>query len=117
MTWEAPDAYIAASFPLCTEGGESIPAKDLGTKHLCFKCGTKFYDLRKPEAICPKCGADQKDSPANRPTPEPRRGRLAAVPRPVEPAPPEPEAEEAAEEAEDLDTFGDEEEATPDDED
>ena len=66
-----------------------MPAKDLGTQHVCFKCGTKFYDMRKPEAICPKCGADQKDSPANRPAPEPRRGRLAAVPRPVEPPPPE----------------------------
>jgi uncharacterized protein (TIGR02300 family) len=95
-----------------------MPAKDLGAKHVCFKCGTKFYDLRKPQAVCPKCGADQKDSPANRPAPEPRRGRLAAVPRPVEPAPPEPEPEAAAEEeAEDLDSFDDDEDVTPDDED
>jgi uncharacterized protein (TIGR02300 family) len=93
-----------------------MPAKDLGNKHLCFKCGAKFYDLRKPEAICPKCGADQRDSPANRPAPEPRRGRLAAVPKPPEPVAPEPEAEEA-EESEDLDSFDDDEEATPDDED
>jgi uncharacterized protein (TIGR02300 family) len=115
LTWEAPETYIAASrFPLFPEG-ESMPAKDLGSKHVCFKCGTKFYDLRKPEAICPKCGADQKDSPANRPAPEPRRGRLAAVPRPVEPTP-DPEPEEA-EEAEDLETFDDEEDVTPDDED
>jgi uncharacterized protein (TIGR02300 family) len=94
-----------------------MPAKDLGTKHVCFKCGAKFYDLRKPEAVCPKCGADQKDSPANRPAPEPRRGRLAAVPRPPEPAPPEPAEPEEAEEAEDLDTFEDDAEVTPDDED
>ena len=94
-----------------------MPAKDLGNKHVCFKCATKFYDLRKPEAICPKCGADQKDSPANRPAPEPRRGRLAAVPKPPEPAPPEPEAEEA-EEAEDLESFDDDDDAaTPDEED
>lgn len=119
LTWEAPDAYIAASFPpLSQRKGESMPAKDLGTKHVCFKCGAKFYDLRKPEAVCPKCGADQKDSPANRPAPEPRRGRLAAVPRPVEPAPPEPEPAEAeAEETEDLETFDEEEAVTPDDED
>ena len=65
--------------------GESMPAKDLGAKHVCFKCGTKFYDLRKPETVCPKCGADQKDSPANRPAPEPRRSRLAAVLKAVEP--------------------------------
>jgi len=94
-----------------------MPAKDLGAKHICFKCGTKFYDMRKPEAVCPKCGADQKDSPANRPAPEPRRGRLAAVPKPVEPTPPEPEAAEEVEEGEDLESFDDDEEATPDDED
>jgi uncharacterized protein (TIGR02300 family) len=94
-----------------------MPAKDLGAKHVCFKCSTKFYDLRKPEAVCPKCGADQKDSPANRPTPEPRRGRLAAVPRPVEPAPPEPAEAEEAEEAEDVETFDDDDAVTPDDED
>jgi predicted nucleic acid-binding Zn-ribbon protein len=94
-----------------------MPAKDLGNKHVCFKCGTKFYDMRKPEAVCPKCGADQKDSPANRPAPEPRRGRLAAVPRPVEPAPPEPEPEAAEDETEDLDSFDDDEDVTPDDED
>ena len=41
-----------------------MPAKDLGTKHTCFKCGTKFYDLKKPEPLCPKCGADQRQSPA-----------------------------------------------------
>ncbi len=37
----------------------------LGTKHTCKDCGTRFYDLQKPEAICPKCGCDmthhQKD--------------------------------------------------------
>jgi uncharacterized protein (TIGR02300 family) len=92
-----------------------MPAKDLGAKHVCFKCGTKFYDLRKPETVCPKCGADQKDSPANRPAPEPRRSRLAAVPKPPEP---EPEVPEAAEETEELETFDDDEEvAATDDED
>ena len=94
-----------------------MAAKDLGNKHVCFKCGTKFYDMRKPEAVCPKCGADQKDSPANRPAPEPRRGRLAAVPKPPEPAPPEPEPEAAEDESEDLDSFDDDEDVTPDDED
>jgi uncharacterized protein (TIGR02300 family) len=36
---------------------------ELGTKHTCFKCETKFYDLRKNPVLCPKCGADQKDAP------------------------------------------------------
>ena len=34
----------------------------LGMKHECFSCGARFYDLGKPEAICPKCGANQKDA-------------------------------------------------------
>ena len=35
---------------------------DLGKKYDCFNCHTKFYNLGKPEAICPKCGANQKDA-------------------------------------------------------
>ena len=63
-----------------------MPAKDLGTKHTCFKCSTKFYDLKKLPAICPKCGADQKDSPALKAPPaSERRSRAAA--RPVAPVP------------------------------
>jgi len=73
-----------------------MPAKDLGAKYVCFKCGTKFYDLKKPDPLCPKCGSDQRESPALKPAAETRRGRLAAVPKVVEPAelPAEPEAEE-----------------------
>jgi uncharacterized protein (TIGR02300 family) len=67
-----------------------MPAKDLGTKHTCFKCSTKFYDLKKLPAICPKCGADQKDSPALKAPPaSERRSRAAA--RPVAPVVPEVE--------------------------
>ena len=56
-----------------------MPAKDLGTKHLCFKCGTKFYDLNKAEPLCPKCGADQRQSPALKPAPSEKRSRQASV--------------------------------------
>ena len=28
-----------------------------GTKRQCHSCGTRFYDLMKPEIACPKCGA------------------------------------------------------------
>ena len=35
---------------------------NLGNKHECFSCGTKFYDLGKSDALCPKCGANQKDA-------------------------------------------------------
>ena len=30
---------------------------DLGEKQLCPSCGTKFYDLNKKPAVCPKCSA------------------------------------------------------------
>ena len=36
---------------------------DLGQKHDCFKCGAKFYDLRKTPVLCPKCHTDQKEAP------------------------------------------------------
>src|SRR5687768_14884875 len=35
---------------------------NLGNKHECYSCGAKFYDLGKSEALCPKCGANQKDA-------------------------------------------------------
>ena len=39
------------------------PMSKLGTKYHCFSCQAKFYDLNRPEPICPKCGADQRDKP------------------------------------------------------
>jgi uncharacterized protein (TIGR02300 family) len=93
---------------------KGMPAKNLGTKYLCYKCSTKFYDMKKPDPICPKCGADQRESPANRPASEGRRSRVAAVPKVIEPV--EPEAPEAVEEEEELEAFEEEEEAEPEDE-
>lgn len=29
---------------------------DLGGKHECPDCGTKFYDLGRPQPLCPRCG-------------------------------------------------------------
>ncbi len=31
---------------------------ELGNKHQCNSCNTKFYDLQKEVPICPKCGAE-----------------------------------------------------------
>ena len=31
----------------------------LGTKHECVECGTRFYDLGRSAAVCPGCGTDQ----------------------------------------------------------
>ena len=35
----------------------------LGSKWECFSCEAKFYDLNKPEPLCPKCGANQLERP------------------------------------------------------
>jgi uncharacterized protein (TIGR02300 family) len=93
-----------------------MPAKDLGTKFTCFKCSTKFYDMKKPDPICPKCGADQRDSPANRPPQESRRGRLTAVPKAVEPVEPVEESDLLGEEDEETEFEDEEGEIVPDDE-
>jgi hypothetical protein len=61
---------------------------DLGKKYECYNCRTKFYNLGKPEALCPKCGANQKnarsdDAPAPAPRP-PRRSSILMEPAPEE---------------------------------
>jgi len=38
-------------------------AVDYGKKWICYSCATKFYDLKKAKAVCPKCGADQASAP------------------------------------------------------
>ena len=35
---------------------------DLGERYKCFECGFKFYDLGRPEPICPSCGVNQNDN-------------------------------------------------------
>ncbi|ABI62924.1 Hypothetical protein GbCGDNIH1_2026 [Granulibacter bethesdensis CGDNIH1] len=45
---------------------------ELGTKRVCVSCGTRFYDLLKSPAICPKCGAEQ-------PLDQPRPRRVPGV--------------------------------------
>ena len=79
-----------------------MAAKDLGTKYTCYKCGAKFYDLKKPEPLCPKCGADQRENTALR-TPE--KAERKRMPRQMVD---EPLLEE---EAEDEPSTEDEEEA------
>jgi uncharacterized protein (TIGR02300 family) len=88
--------YFARAF----SGGASSMARDLGTKYVCFKCGTKFYDLKKPVPACPKCGADQREAPAAKPAP--RAARAAAPAKEPEEAE-VPAAEEEGEEAEEAD--------------
>src|SRR5262245_37070180 len=84
----------------------AMPELKLGTKHECYNCGTKFYDLGKSEAICPKCGADQKNSAqAESPAASQasRRRRKAEVTKPVE-----------VEEEEPIEAIGEDELVEPD---
>lgn len=85
-----------------------MPAKDLGNKFVCFKCSTKFYDLKKPDPLCPKCGADQRDVPVVKSS---RR-----APKEKEPVVVAPEVEETAEDedADDVPAVADDEAETED---
>jgi DNA-directed RNA polymerase subunit RPC12/RpoP len=39
------------------EEPEDMSKSDLGLKHVCSECATKYYDLRSEIVACPKCGA------------------------------------------------------------
>ena len=45
----------------------------LGNRFSCYGCGKKFYDLNRPEPVCPGCGANQHEDP----TPDPRVAVMA----------------------------------------
>jgi uncharacterized protein (TIGR02300 family) len=79
-----------------------MPAKDFGTKHVCAKCGTKFYDMKKPDPICPKCGTNQRNVA---PRPAERKSRLAQAAKIIEPI----DAPEASTEDEEVEADEDEE--------
>jgi uncharacterized protein (TIGR02300 family) len=56
-----------------------MPAKDLGTKHVCWKCSTKFYDLKKADPACPKCGADPRAAPVPKSPAAEKRAKAKAA--------------------------------------
>ena len=47
---------------------------ELGTKRVCVACSTRFYDLLKTPATCPKCGTVQ---PVEQPRPKRGGGNVA----------------------------------------
>jgi len=90
---------------------------ELGMKRVCVACATRFYDLTKTPAVCPKCGTEQ---PIDQPRPRRAGGNVAEekrvkkVPVPgledadVEAEPVEEEAEEdVLEDASDLEDDAD----------
>ena len=46
---------------------------ELGTKRVCVACSTRFYDLTKAPAVCPKCGTEQ---PIEQPRPRRTGGNV-----------------------------------------
>lgn len=90
------------------------PAKDLGTRYVCWNCSTRFYDLKKPAPICPKCGADQRESPPKEPVKTTPR-KAAAAARAAEAEAEVEEKEEVVEEEEE--TFDDDTDDFEDDDD
>jgi uncharacterized protein (TIGR02300 family) len=57
---------------------------ELGTKRVCVACSTRFYDLTKSPAVCPKCGTEQ---PIEQPRPRRTGGNVVEDKRPKKPAP------------------------------
>jgi len=72
----------------------------LGQKWNCYSCQAKFYDMNKVDPHCPKCGADQRQSPAFEKPKRSRAKKPAAAPAPKKAVKPPPPIEEG----EDLDT-------------
>jgi uncharacterized protein (TIGR02300 family) len=57
---------------------------ELGTKRVCVSCGTRFYDLTKQPAVCPKCGTEQ---PAEQPRARRTGGNVVEEKRRPKPVP------------------------------
>jgi uncharacterized protein (TIGR02300 family) len=77
---------------------------ELGTKRVCVACSTRFYDLTKVPAVCPKCGTEQ---PVEQPRPRRTGGNVVEERRPKKPAP-APGIEEADIEVEGVEEEGEE---------
>jgi hypothetical protein len=98
---------------------------ELGKKHECPDCNVRFYDLGRPQAVCPRCGRDLKDDDREDGDPIPVARVVAPVPIAAvvsEDKPDdevevfEPDAEvEVDEELEELEDLDDEEEEEEED--
>lgn len=79
-----------------------------GVKRLCQSCGTKFYDLRRPQITCPSCGAE-----VDRENPLRSRRARGGAPKPVPEQPvkkPRPiKIDEDSDESEDSEDLNDSE--------
>jgi uncharacterized protein (TIGR02300 family) len=74
---------------------------ELGLKRVCVACGTKFYDLARAPAVCPKCGTEQ---PAEQPKLRRAAGALPAEDKVKKRPAAEPELEGEEVEIEDVES-------------
>ena len=84
---------------------DAVRKVKLGQRWICYACSARFYDLKRPEPICPKCQADQRESPVfAKPKPKRKRAKKAAPePAPTVLEPVDSETLAAADDIEDLD--------------
>ena len=75
----------------------------LGQRWVCYVCAARFYDLHRPEPICPKCQADQRESPVFAKPKRKRAKKAAAEAAPTVLEPVDSETLAAADDIEDLD--------------
>lgn len=88
---------------------------ELGDKHTCADCETKYYDLGRPDATCPKCGSANRvdDEIAVAP---PRAPRPRPQPKPAAPVEDAPDEDAPDEDAPGEDAPGEENGENADDE-
>ncbi len=89
------------------EAPTAMAKPELGTKRVCVACGTRFYDLAKTPAVCPKCGTEQ---PIEQPRPRRSGGNVAEDKRPKKPVPVSDDGDvevEGVEESEEEDVLED----------
>jgi uncharacterized protein (TIGR02300 family) len=72
---------------------------ELGLKRVCVACSTRFYDLQKSPAVCPKCGTEQ---PIEQPRPRRAGGNVIEEKRPKKPVPADPDVDVEVEGVEDV---------------
>jgi uncharacterized protein (TIGR02300 family) len=88
---------------------------ELGEKRTCVSCGTRFFDLGKDPAVCPKCATEQ---PAEQPrlkraAPQPEEAKKVVKPAAADPDDVDVEVgddeadEDILEDADDLDDDAD----------
>jgi uncharacterized protein (TIGR02300 family) len=65
---------------------EKLAKPELGTKHQCQNCGSKFFDLNKNPIVCPKCGTVFQGAAPVRAAAKPKKeeAELAAAPAAVD---------------------------------